>query len=231
MNRLLLTSVTSMLLAVVVPGTAAAARHTARRHGARHASVHKHPARRASTVAFSAAPVVGTRPGSTAPPAPGGPPSATDTPSAPSGEAAGKVASFANGVLVLTLGNGSTVEGLVTEATDLECALAAPPPTSSGEDDQGAGDDERGEGEGGVHGSPAAHRQDVGRRSDGAHGEGNEGRDGQGDEGGEGGEEEDGGPPPVSCTAAALVPGAAVREAELRLGSAGAVWEKVELVQ
>ena len=33
----------------------------------------------------------------------------------------------------------------------------------------------------------------------------------------------------ASCTAAALVPGAVVREAELRVSSARAVWVKVEL--
>ena len=33
------------------------------------------------------------------------------------------------------------------------------------------------------------------------------------------------------CTTAALVPGAVVREAELSVSSAGAVWEKVELNQ
>jgi hypothetical protein len=39
---------------------------------------------------------------------------------------AGTVASFTNGILAITLADGSTVNGAVTSATELECEAAAP---------------------------------------------------------------------------------------------------------
>jgi hypothetical protein len=129
-----------------------------------------------------------------------------------SGETAGTVTSFDKGVLTITLTNGTPVSGQVTEGTELECRTATPPP-STGDDDQGGGDDNGSVS--GEHGGASSHGQEAR-----AHASDNSSGDGQDDENGQ-----------QSCTTAALVPGAVVAEAELKLSSAGAVWEKVELVQ
>jgi hypothetical protein len=220
MKRMLLMTVTSTVLALAAPGVASASHPGKRHHGARHAGVHKRRARRARTITFPTTPILPAAGGSTTTPAPTQP-----APSPPAGETAGTVASFANGLLTINLSNGSTVGGQVTEQTELECLVATPPQTTSGEDDQGGGDDVNGA-EGGEHGGTSAQGQQIGRhQTDGQQGYG--GDEGQGDEGSEG--EHDGNQ--QSCTTAALVPGAVVREAELKMSGAGAVWEKVELVQ
>jgi hypothetical protein len=203
MKRTLLAAATASLFALAIPGVASAHHGKGRHH---HASAHKRHAKGASLVTF------GTM---TAPPAST---PTTTTPTAPSGEPAGKVTSFEKGVLIITLTNGTAVSGLVNEQTELECHSATPP--STGGDDQGGGDDEAGSGE---HGGPSP--QGEAARD---HGQGNQG--GEGDEGNQQGGEGDG-QSQSSCTTAALVPGTVVGAAELKLGGAGAVWEKVELLQ
>jgi hypothetical protein len=198
MKRMLLMAVTSSLLALAVPGVASA--HHGKRH---HAASHKRHASRARLITFGSAVV---------PPA-SGPTQTSPTPAAPSGESAGTVKSFEKGVLTITLKDGSTVSGMVTEQTRLECQSATASPTTGG-DDQGAGDDQGTDS--GEHGAATAHAADHGQQ-------GQDGGDDQGDEGGDGGQ--------PSCTTAALVPNAVVGEAELKLSSAGAVWEKVQLLQ
>jgi hypothetical protein len=197
MKRILLTAVTSSLLALAIPGVASAS-HGKRHH---HASSHKRHASRARIVRF----------GSLSLPAASGPTQAT--PTAPTGEAAGKVVSFENGVLTIMLADQSTVSGKVTEATELQCRSASAA-TTTGHEDQGGGDDAAGD-ESGEHGdaSTQAHASDV-----------QDGQDQQGDDADEGSGQQ-------SCTTAALVKGAVVGEAELKLSSAGAVWDKVELLQ
>lgn len=186
MRRMLLLAVTSSLLALAVPGVASA-HH---KHGNRHASTHKRHAKRARVVTF----------GSLSP-AQGSP----TTTSGPSGEPAGKVASFENGVLTITLADKSTVSGKVTEDTEIECTSASAQATTT-HDDQGGGDDAGGR-DSGEHGGPlTAHASDS-----------------QGDQGDDDGQS--------SCTTAALVANAVVAAAELKIGGAGAVWEKVELLQ
>jgi hypothetical protein len=114
---------------------------------------------------------------------------------------AGTVQSFTDGVLTLTLNDGSTVKGTVSEATRLECF--APEQSSP-------------------------RRMDTDRR--GGDGPGDRGDDnGPGDDqrGDDQGEDQNEG---NNCSTADLTPGAVVHEAELRIDSAGAVWKKVELV-
>jgi hypothetical protein len=133
----------------------------------------------------------------------------------PATEEVATVVSFANGVLTLKLSDGSTVSGKVTEDTRIEC----PPPAGEqgeGSDDQGEGDDN--------HGAP-------GPFGFGGHGQGDDmsgppqGETGD-DDGGEHGE----GHCPPSCGTSALVEGAKVAEAELRVEAGGASWEKIELL-
>jgi len=199
MKRMLLMAVASSALALAAPAVASA------HHGKHHNSRHKRHAP-AHLVRFG---TFGTVFG------PADASGSTSVPTSPTPEPSGTVASYAGGLLTITLKDGSTVSGKVTEQTELECHSATPP-TSTEQDDQGAGDDSSGA-EGGEHGStaqgqPAAHQSSEDQQSGG---------DDQGeDEGGS-----------SSCTTAALVPGAVVGEAELSVSSAGAVWEKVELIQ
>jgi hypothetical protein len=128
----------------------------------------------------------------------------TQAPTSPSDENAGTVKSFTGGVLTITLTDKTEVSGKVTEATRLECENTTP---EAGDDDE-QGDDNQGDDDNGgdEHGSAVATAASNDSGDD----------DDQEDE---------------ACTTAALVPGAVVREAELRVSSAGAVWEEVELVK
>jgi hypothetical protein len=97
MRRILTTALASSLLALAIPAAASA------HHGSRHRHHRRH---HAHTVVFS--------------------PSArrSDTPSVtqtPATEQVATVASFEGGVLKLTLADGSTVSGKVTENTEIGC--------------------------------------------------------------------------------------------------------------
>lgn len=206
MKRTLLTMIASSMLVFALPAVASAS-HGKHHHGARHANSHRRHAKGARLLTFAPA----TAPTSSAP-------ATTTAPTTPANETAGTVTSFTNGVLTITLTDGTVVGGKVTEQTELRCTAATPPATT-GEDDQGAGDDQNGS-ESGEHGSQAVVDQ-MGASQHSDFQGGGDGGDGQDDQGG--GEE--------SCTTAALVPGAMVREAQLSLSSAGAVWEQVDLVK
>jgi hypothetical protein len=129
------------------------------------------------------------------------------TPTPLSEENAGTVESFEGGVLTIKLADGSTVKGKVTKDTDLRCVPATPPSDTKGDDDQGDGGDQRS----GSSGDQA--RASDFQASDEA------GQD-QGDD--DGAQE--------TCTPELLKKGALVREAELELTGAGAVWERIVLV-
>ena len=205
MKRTLLTMMASSMLVFAVPAVASAA-HGKHHHGARHANAHRRHARSARLVRF--APASAPTSGAATP----------TTPTTPANETAGTVTSFTNGVLTITLTDGTVVSGKVTEQTELRCTPATPPTT--GDDDQGEGDDQSGSGTG-EHGSPAvAGQMGASQHSDLQGG----GDGGDAHDGNQSGNEE-------SCTTAALVSPAKVREAELSLSSAGAVWEKVDLVK
>lgn len=206
MKRTLLTMVASSMLVFAVPAVASA-NHGKHHHGARHANSHRRHAKGARLVTFAPA----AAPVSDAPATPA-------TPTTPADETAGTVTSFTNGVLTITLTDGTVVSGKVTEQTELRCTPATPP-TTSGDDDQRGGDDQGG-GASGEHGGPSVSGQvGASQRSD---------FQGGGD-GGDGSDDNHGAN--ESCTTAALVAGAMVREAELSLSSAGAVWEKVDLTK
>jgi hypothetical protein len=206
MKRTLLTMMASSMLVFALPAVASAS-HGKHHHGARHSNSHRHHAKGARLLTFAPATVPAS-----------GAPATTTAPTTPANETAGTVTSFTNGVLTITLTDKTVVSGKVTEQTELRCTPATSPTT--GDDDQGAGDDQSGS-ESGEHRSPVVAGQ-MGPSQHSDFQSGGDGGDGQDDN--QGGNEE-------SCTTAALVPGAMVREAQLSLSSAGAVWEKVDLVK
>jgi hypothetical protein len=135
-------------------------------------------------------------------------------------EAAGIVESFENGVLVIRLSGGGSVEGAVTDGTEIECesegeaedeelhslrhASAADEPVAEGDEPGEDGDQEHADQEHGDH--------EDGDRED------------EGHEQGEDGEDED------ACSADHLQAGVAVHEAELSIGAGGAVFSEVQLI-
>jgi hypothetical protein len=136
-------------------------------------------------------------------------------------EVKGTVASFTAGELTLTLANGKSVSGLVTDRTRLKCHTAAPQSTTAraarhGDDD---GDDDRKDddvrGQGDDRKDDDVRGQDDNRKDDD-----DDDVRGRGDVNGNG-----------ACTTAALVAGAKVTEAKLSLKSTGAVWKKIELLK
>ncbi len=133
MRRLMFTAIASVAVVAFVPASALA------QHHGRHHKRHHHHAhiRRFGDV---------TSPGS---------PTTTPSPS----QSAGTVASFSNGVLTITLTDGSTVSGAVTNDTEIECMApdtsgssgssgtmqrADDSPGDNGGGDQGSGDDDNG---------------------------------------------------------------------------------------
>jgi len=133
-------------------------------------------------------------------------------------EQAGVVTSFENGMLTVDLANGTSVTGLVTDATEIGCET---------EDSEEADhDDDR----------PVRRASKDGDDSDDGSGPGDGDRvdeprddDDDGDVDGEDADEfhEDG----SQCSSADLVPGARVHEAELNATSDGLVFEEVELLR
>jgi hypothetical protein len=118
-----------------------------------------------------------------------------------SAQNAGTVASFSNGVLTLRLNDGSMVSGQVTDATEIKCEAVEP------------------------------QEMEHSRHADGDHGGGSNGGDDNGDNNDNNddqGEDEQGAP---MCSSANLVPGAVVRDAELTISGAGAIWQEVELAE
>ncbi len=212
MRRTIVTAVTAVALAVP---SVALAQHDGQAHENHHRGAHRERHHRhAHVLRFGAVASVA--------------PSTTPAQSAPasSDETAGKIASFTNGTLTITLNDGSTVSGKVDESTEIECGTAMASAASDGHGDHGRG----GDGEGSGPSSSGDDQQAEGQQGDDQ--QGDRGDDPQGgaaghDEGDDGGQ----GEKASRCTSAALVPGAVVREAELRVSSAGAVWGRVELSQ
>jgi len=134
---------------------------------------------------------------------------------------AGKIVSFAEGVLTIQLGEGekaTTISGKVTEETEINCIPAptaastpAPGTTSpSGDDDgwSGWGQDQQGQ-----QGEPGWGHDDQGS-----------GDDDEGDRNSAGGGH------CQKCGPADLTPGTLVHRAELQLTESGAVFREIELV-
>jgi hypothetical protein len=192
MRRMITSTVASSLLALALPVAASAhdsAQHDAFRHAGEHHRHHHH--RRAHTVVFTSG-AVRTVPGTTAPVAP-----VTPVPTEP----AATIASFENGVLKLTLGDGSTVAGKVTERTEIECRMGD---REDFGDDNGHDGEDNGDGRGG-----------PGPSDQGSHGDDERGGDAGQMEG--------------QCGVSSLVPGAKVADADLAVTSTGSFWERVEL--
>jgi hypothetical protein len=238
MRRIFLTAIASSALVMAAPSIASASHHGRSKpcHRAHHAK-HSSCASRARRLRFGAPLVAGapagSAPSSSTPPATAGTPGSPTTPTP--GETAGTVKSFTEGVLVITLNDGTTVSGKVTEQTEIHCQAAS----SAGSDD-GSDEGQQTDGEDGSSSSGAPNPSagaDARAASAGSDGEGggsghngdNEGsgdNERAGDDEGSGDDEGTRGP----CTTAALVPGAVVREAELSIGGAGAVWDHIELM-
>jgi hypothetical protein len=125
-------------------------------------------------------------------------------------EEAGTISSFdtTTGRLTIATTGGETVSGLVTEETRISCEGVDG--RRSDHRDHGGGDDHGGgnNGSGDDHGGNNEPGDDNGGAAEG--------------EGGEPGEA-------PACTTAALVPGAFVGDAEVRLGSGVATFEEIEL--
>jgi hypothetical protein len=150
MRRLVLTAVASAAVLALVPASALARHHARHHHSRSHHRTHIRHERFGNI----------TTPPATTP--------APTTPGAPPADSVGTVTSFTNGVLMLTLNNGSTVSGTVTGDTEIECEGAMDQSMQSAEN--------------------------------------------------------------ANCSMANLVPGAFIRGAELGISSAGAVFEKVDLI-
>ncbi|MHB8240403.1 MAG: hypothetical protein ACYDHN_00265 [Solirubrobacteraceae bacterium] len=204
MKRTLLTAATTSMIALAAPALASATHHSrsACHHRTHRACEHVHRARHARIVVFGAAPATGTTTG-----APSNGPT-TSTPTS-SGDTAGTVASFTGGVLTITLTDGSTVSGKVTEETEIRCTTALAEGLGEGHD--GEGGEDVGEDSHGGSGT-SAHAAD---NSQGGSDDGGDGQHGESS----------------SCTSAVLTPGAVVREAELSVSGEGAVWDHVDVIQ
>jgi hypothetical protein len=133
---------------------------------------------------------------------------------------AGTISSFdpATGRLTIALTGGETVSGLVTAETRIRCEgtddRRADRRDHGGGDDNGGRGNEQGDDNGG-------HGNEPGDDNGGNSGPGSGGPMAEGEA-----------PAPgeaPSCTTAALVPGAFVGEAELRLGTGTGTFEEVEL--
>jgi hypothetical protein len=227
MKRIFLTAIAFSALVVSAPSVASASHHGRSCHRAHH-SKHSSCASRARRLRFGA-PLTAGAPTGTVPSSPSvtgttDAPGSPTTP-APGGETAGTVKSFTEGVLVITLNDHSTVSGKVNEQTQIHCLSAS----SSGSDDgSDEGDQTGGERGSGADGGSSSPGPDAHAASTGSGDEGDGSSDGAGQEAGSG-EDQEGAS--GTCSTAALVPGAVVREAELSVSGSGAVWDHIELLQ
>jgi hypothetical protein len=119
-------------------------------------------------------------------------------------ENAGKISAFDGTTLTIKLFDDGELTGKVTDATEIKCENERSASTSSNGDDGGSGDDQGEDG--------ASHDQGDDHGDDGNddHGDHHGGRD-------------------DSCPADALKVGAAVQEADLKVTSAGRIWDELEL--
>ncbi|HET9677623.1 MAG TPA: hypothetical protein VFP21_08985 [Solirubrobacterales bacterium] len=138
---------------------------------------------------------------------------------------AGTIASFdgETGRLVINLFGGDTVSGLVTEGTEIECDNHSGASASS---DGESGEAEPGDDKGGEGGAEPG--DDEGGRGEEEPGDDHGGEEAD-DDSGSGSESSGPGSGGGSCTTADLTPGAVVHEAELKIESGQATFEKVEL--
>jgi len=200
MNRTLLT-LSTVGLALAVPGAAAASRHhTPSRGHHHHAAGH---ARRAEHLG----------------------PSATAPASSPAAsQDAGTVASFAGGVLVIKLADGSSVTGKVGAATQIDCNAASG--TAMAHESRHGGDGNGQSSDSGDDHGTAAGTPGTGTGLGLGTGTGAGPGTGAGNEGDDMGDDDAAQP---ACDATALVVGAVVHEADLLVGSGGSQFQKIDL--
>lgn len=122
----------------------------------------------------------------------------------PAGRDAGSIQSFQNGILMIKLNDGTIVSGAVTPGTEVECQA------------RNQGDFSRADGSG---------DQSSGR--DGSNDNG--GSNGNGDDNGRGDDNGGGDDNGAACMTALKTMGTPVLDATLKLTSAGAVWDRVDL--
>jgi hypothetical protein len=205
MRRRLLTAVGITAIALAVPSAALA------HHGRGH---HRHHMAHHAKFRFVHIDATGM---TTAPPS--GDPASPTTPTTPPPENAGTVTSYTGGVLTLTLNDGSTVSGKVTSDTRIACVKASPTTPTGAPPTEGAPGDDNGEGD-------DQSRGDMSQQGDDGSGESQESEDG-----GDDGQQQAAGAPEPPCDSSALVAGAAVRAAELRIGPGGTEFENILLVR
>jgi hypothetical protein len=199
MRRILIALVMSGAVLVAAPGAALAQHHHARHHHARHHARH-HRSRRHSRVRH-----FGRR--------------AQDPSGNPSGQA-GTVTSFDNGVLTITLNDGSMVSGAVTNDTELECM--APGSTTQGEDGD-RGDDNNPSGD-------DNNADNSGDRSDDNGTDNATSGDDNAANGDDNGDNDNDNENQQMCSTSSLTPGTPVAEANLEISGSGNTWKKVELI-
>ena len=119
---------------------------------------------------------------------------------------AGTVSSFDGHTLKIQLADGSTVSGAVNDSTEIECQAADDSQSDFKADHEGG--DRSGSDQQGDRGDDDANNNNNDENDDNDNDDNNV----------------------QNCDASSLTPGAIVHEAELKLGGAGAVWEKVELL-
>jgi hypothetical protein len=202
MRRTLLTAVGVLTLALAVPGAALAHHGHGHHHKGHHGKAHH------ARFRFEHIGPTGVSAGTTGPTGPTGPSGA------PATENAGTVVSYSTttNILEIKLNDESVVKGKVTEDTRIECVKASTTPTGGEPTDQSPGDDS-GEGD-------DQSRGDMSQSGEGDH------KDGGDDDGGE-----VSAPSEPPCDTSALVPGAVVRAAELRIGPGGTEFESIVLVR
>jgi hypothetical protein len=197
---MIITAVATVSLAA--PSAALAHNGEHHRAGERHHH-HRGHHRHAHVLAFHAQAPASANSGTTSP---GSAPATEDK--------AGTIASFTGGVLTITLNDGSTVSGKVTERTEIECPAPSMSASAADFSGQDGGDDNGFDG----------------RSNDGSGESGpSDGRSGDGPGHDDNGQDDNGQDAAEHCTSAALVPGASVKEAFLSVGGEGATWVKVEL--
>ena len=205
MRRILVTVAAATTILAVTPGLAMAHKHHRRHHRSHHAAqVHHRRSSHHRQVRHERFGKASTSDQSTG--------------------TAGTVTSFENGVLTITLTDGSTVSGAVDNSTEIECTAPANM-QNSGDND---GDDNGGSNQGEDNGGSNQGEDNGGNQGDAGDDQGDNG-DNQGDNGDNQGEDnnEDNA---QMCDSSSLTTGTPVSEAELKVSSAGAVWQKVELM-
>jgi hypothetical protein len=149
------------------------------------------------------------------------------------GPATATVTSFTGGELTITLANGKSYSGLVTDKTNLKCNTAAPQSTTAraarngsdnSVDDNG---DNSGRGQDQSDDDAQEHNsQGSSSQVDNTPGANNRGDDDQDDDNGQGDDNGNG-----ACDISALVAGTKVSDAKLSLKGTDATWKTVELVK